>query len=328
MAWIHRQLCRFHFYRVFLEWTKVIVLPGFGSLPLYTVGTFFFQEIARESILNKASSLAYNFMLAIFPGIIFLFTLIPYIPVDNFQEQLLDFMQVVMPDNAFLAVESTLSDIVKNQNSGLLSVGFILATFFSTNGMSALMLFFNKSSLIAESRSWGRQRVVAFGLTLLLVLALTVGMAVFTAAGYVLSYLRDTFEFHSSFWSFWIKVARWVVLFGIYFLTVSILYKFGPASPKNWKFFSPGATLATILAILSFSAFAFYINNFGAYNKLYGSIGTLIVIMIWLYLNSLILLIGFELNASIALSKQSIKIVRPRKFNVFKYDDEQRSTSS
>lgn len=320
MAWLHRQLCKFRVYRLFIEWTKEVVLPGFGALPLYTVAVFFFQEIAREAILNKASSLAYNFMLAIFPGVIFLFTLIPYIPIQNFQEQLLDFVEVIMPENAFLAVESTLLDIVQNQNTGLLSVVFILAAFFATNGMTALMASFNKSSLISESRSWGRQRLVALGLTLMLILALTVGMGAFTVAGYVVSYLRNTFEADISFWSYLIKFARWVVLFVIYFFTVSILYKFGPASTRKWKFFNPGATLATILAILTFSAFAFYINKFGTYNKLYGSIGTLIVIMIWLYLNSLILLIGFELNASIALSKQSIKIVRPRKFNVFKSD--------
>src|SRR5690606_36823671 len=207
MTWLHRQLSRFKFYQLFIEWTKMIVVPGFGSLPVYTVATFFFQEIARESIVNKDSSLACNFMLAIFPGIIFLFTLIPYIPIENFQEQLFDFMEVVMPDNAFLTVESTLLDIVKNQNSSLLSIGFILATFFSTNGMSALMLSFNKSLLIMQSRSWGRQRLVAIGLTLLLVLALTVGMIVFTIAGYILSYLKDTFDVHASFWNFLISSA-------------------------------------------------------------------------------------------------------------------------
>lgn len=326
MKWVHRQLCRFRFYRVFLEWTKFIVLPGFGSLPLYTVGAFFFQEIARESIVNKASSLAYSFMLAIFPGIIFLFTLIPYIPIDNFQEQLLEFMEVVMPTNAFLAVESTLADIVKNQNRGLLSVGFLLATFFATNGMSALMNSFNKSSLIPESRSWGRQRVVAIGLTFVLLLALSIGIAIFSFAGYVVTYFRTTIELDSSFWTFLINASRWIVLLALYFFTVSILYKFGPASTRKWKFFNPGATMATILAILTFSAFAYYINNFGAYNKLYGSIGTLIVIMIWIYLNSLILLVGFELNASIALSKQSIKIVRPRKFNTYKLEKQHEIT--
>lgn len=318
MSWAHRNLLKIKPYYQFIEWTKIVVLPGFGSLPLYTVATFFFQEIARESILNKASSLAYNFMLAIFPGIIFLFTLIPYIPIENFQEKLLDFVEVVMPHNAFLAVETTLEDIVRNQNSGLLSVGFILATFFATNGVSSLMLAFNKASLILESRSWGQQRLVAIGLTLMIITALGIGMTIFTFAGYAIGYLRENIEVNAAFWRFVVAFSRWVILFGIYFLTVSILYKFGPASSRKWKFFSPGATLATILAILTFSGFAFYINQFGAYNKLYGSIGTLIVIMIWLYLNSLILLVGFELNASIALSKQSIKIVRPRNYNSFK----------
>ncbi|WP_257656962.1 YihY/virulence factor BrkB family protein [Parapedobacter lycopersici] len=318
MSWVHRNLLKFKPYYQFLEWTKVVVLPGFGSLPLYTVATFFFQEIARESILNKASSLAYNFMLAIFPGIIFLFTLIPYIPITNFQEKLLDFIEVVMPRNAFLAVETTLEDIVRNQNSGLLSVGFILATFFATNGVGSLMLAFNKASLVRESRSWGRQRVVAIGLTIMIIIALAIGMTIFTAAGYIIGYLRENIHINAAFWGFVIAASRWLILFGIYFLTVSILYKFGPASSRRWKFFSPGAMLATILAILTFSGFAFYINQFGAYNKLYGSIGTLIVIMIWIYLNSLILLVGFELNASIALSKQSIKIVKPRNYNTFK----------
>src|SRR5690606_5351413 len=122
-------------------------IPGFGKLPIYTVTTFFFQEITRESILNKASSLAYNFMLAIFPGIIFLFTLIPYIPVENFQEKLLGFLEIVIPTDAYNAIKNTLEDIVKNQNGGLLSFGFLLATFFATNGMTNLMMAFNKASL-------------------------------------------------------------------------------------------------------------------------------------------------------------------------------------
>lgn len=321
MLWLHRVLLNLSIYESFIEWTKTVVLPGFGSLPLYTVASFFFKEIARESIINKASSLAYNFMLAIFPGIIFVFTLIPYIPIDNFQEQLLDFVELILPNNAYLAVESTLLDIVKNQNGGLLSVGFLLATFFSTNGMSTLMLAFNKASLITESRSWGKQRLVAIALTLVTIIALVLGMSIYTTASYFLSYLQKTLDFHNDFWLFLINSTRWTILFGIYFITVSILYKFGPASTKKWKFFSPGATLATILAILTFSLFTYYINNFGAYNKLYGSIGTLIVIMIWMYLNSFILLIGFELNASITLSKQSIKIVATKKFNSFRSEE-------
>lgn|SRR5690554_5087313 len=320
MNWLHRLLLKFRPYDYFIEWTKIVVLPGFGSLPLYTVATFFFQEIGREALLNKASSLSYNFLLAIFPGIIFLFTLIPYIPVENFQEQLLSFIALVLPVNAYNTIQSTLEDIVTKQNSGLLSFGFLAALIFSTNGVHSLMLAFNKSSLIAENRGWFRQRMISVFLTIMIITALTIGMTIITASGYVFSFLKTALEVMDSKYISIITFTRWIILIGMYFFTVSFLYKYGPASSRKWKLFSPGATLATILAILTFWGFAYYINHFNTYNKLYGSIGTLIVIMIWLYLNSLILLVGFELNAAIALSKQSIKIVKPR-FNSFRANE-------
>jgi membrane protein len=295
------------------------ILAGLWKAPFIYCCYIFFQEIKREAILNKASSLAYNFMLAIFPGIIFLFTLIPYIPVDNFQERLMELLQLVIPNEAYAAVESTLEDIIKKQNGGLMSFGFLLATFFSTNGIVNLMRAFNKSSLSRENRSWGRRRLIALGLSFAIITALSASIAVFTIAGMVIAYLKSHISYDLSwFWTLVIKTSRWVILFAFYFLMVSLLYKYGPSVSRRWKLFSPGATLATILAILTFSGFAYYINNFNAYNKLYGSIGTIIVMMIWMYLNSLILLIGFELNASITLSKQSIKIVKPRVYNSFK----------
>jgi len=303
---LHRYLSRLKPYNRFIGWTKTAVVPGFDGLPLYTVLVFFFREIARESILNKASSLAYNFMLAVFPGILFLFSLIPYIPVENFQQKLLDIIQVALPDNAYDLLQTTLEDIVKKQNSGLLSVGFLLSTFFAVNGMDTLMAAFNKASLSVEKRPWMQRRLVATALSFASVLALTAGIAIFTGTGFVIGYLKNHIEYDLSwFWRFGLKMSRWIVLFGIYFITVGMLYKFGPSgSSKKWRFFGAGTNLATLLAILTFSGFTFYINHFGAYNKLYGSIGTLIVVMIWMYLNSVILLIGFELNAAIALSER------------------------
>ncbi len=301
-----------------IEWTKVIVLPGFSPLPLYTVLSFFFQEIGKDSIDNKASSLAYNFMLAVFPAIIFLFTLIPYIPINNFQDELLSLLSAVLPSNAYKAVEATLTDIVKTQNGKLLSVGFILALIFATNGVHNLMNAFNKSSLIAETRSWFMQRYVAINLTLLIALALIFGIGIIVAAEFVINFIRNTLNLKDGvFWVFLVGMLKWFITVSIYFITTSLLYRYGPANSKKWRFFSAGSWLATILAVLTSILFAFYINNFSTYNKIYGSIGTLLVIMIWLYLNSFIILLGFEFNASIDLSKRSIKIVKPR-FNSFK----------
>lgn len=318
MNWVHQQLLLLAPYRLFIKWTKACVLPGFSPLPLYTVATFFFKEIGKETLVNKASSLAYNFMLAIFPAIIFLFTLIPYIPKSiGFQKTLMDLLALVLPNTAYLAFETTINEIVNIQNGSLLSVGFILSIFFSTNGVHKLMIAFNKSSLIVETRTWLKQRLVAMVLTFIIAVSVVVCIAAMAIGEILLTYLQNELDYKGGITLFAIQLTKWALLGILYFITVSILYRYGPAHAKKWKFFSAGSWLATILAFVTIWGFSFYINNFGSYNKLYGSIGTLIVVMIWLYLNSLILLIGFELNASVDLSKRSVKIIRPN-FNLFK----------
>lgn len=317
MDWAHRILLKLRFYRYIIDWTRVVVLPGFRPLPLYTVAVFFFEEIKQESLVNKASSLAYSFLLAIFPGIIFLFTLIPYIPIKSFQDTLLNVIEIILPNNAYNAFESTIEDIVKNQHGGLLSFGFLSAMIFATNGVHKLMSAFNKSSLIVETRSWLKKRWIALVLTIVISLSLFVAILIMTIGQYVITFVQFQFDTNSKFWVYLITLTRWFIVVVLFFVTVSILYRYGPAHRRRWKFLSPGSILATGLAVLTSLGFTYYINHFSSYNKLYGSLGTLIVIMLWLYLNSLIILIGFELNASIDLSKRNLKIVKP-KYNTFK----------
>ncbi|MFW0715489.1 YihY/virulence factor BrkB family protein [Pedobacter sp. N23S346] len=320
MEWLHRQLLHLKLYSSFIEWTKSCVLPGFSPLPLYTVATFFFREIGKDTLVNKSSSLAYSFMLAIFPGIIFLFTLIPFIPIHGFQDQLLSLIELVLPHNAYDAFESTLNDIVKNQNTGLLSFGFLSAIFFATNGVKNLMKAFNKSSLIIETRGWIKQRLIALALTVFICLSIIACITAMALGEVLLKYIKEELHLKASLAVFAIQFTRWALLAALYFFTISILYRYGPSHAKKWKLFSAGSWLATILAFLTIWGFSFYINHFASYNKVYGSIGTLIVVMIWLYLNSFILLIGFELNASVDVSKRSVKIIRPN-YNLFKKSD-------
>jgi len=318
MEWVHQQLLKIRIYAMFIEWTKVCILPGFSPLPLYTVASFFLKEIGKDSLVNKASSLAYNFMLALFPAIIFLFTLIPFIPKRiGFQKQLMDFIVLILPADAYKAFEATLNEIVNKQNGGLLSFGFILSLFFATNGVHSLMMAFNKSSLIIETRSWIRQRLMAVALTITIALSVIICIVAMTIGEFALKYIDNELDIKGNLIAYLIQLTRWSLLGILYFVTTSILYRYGPAHSKKWKFFTPGSWLATILAFLTIWGFSFYINNFSSYNKVYGSISVLIVLMIWLYLNSLILLIGFELNASVDLSKRSIKIIKTN-FNLFK----------
>ncbi len=317
MEWLHRFLRRFTFYRYLVECTKYIAFPGFRPISLYTVAVFFFTEIKQGVLVNKASSLAYVFMLALFPGTIFLFTLIPYIPINHFQDNLLTILAQVMPKDAYTAFHDTIIGIVKKKSGGLSFLGFLTTLFFATNGVARLMQAFNKSSLQDETRTYIKRRWVALVLTVVISFSLLVAVAIMIAGHKLLFFLQHQFNSNAHGWFVVISILRWVVVVLIFFTTVSILYRYGPAHKQRWNFLSPGSILATALAVLTSVGFTFYINNFASYNKVYGSIGTLIVVMIWLYLNSLIILIGFELNASIELSKRSIIIVKP-KFNSFR----------
>jgi len=317
MRWLHRLFLRIKIYRAFVKWTKSVVLPGFGNLSIYAVSISLINEFLEDSLLNKASSLAYNFMLALFPGTLFLFTLIAYIPVDNFQDKLLELLHTILPTYAYLAFEATIEDIIKHQNAGLLSLGFITALYFATNGVSNLMQAFNNSSLILEKRSWLKRRGIAMLLAIIISIALIIAIAIMIAGESAITYLQSHIASKSHFWIYLLILSRWLIIISIFFVTISLLYRYGPSHKLKWPFLSPGSILATGLAILTSLGFTYYINHFASYNKIYGSIGTIIVVMLWLYLNSLILLIGFELNASIDLSKRNLKIVKPR-FNNFR----------
>jgi membrane protein len=317
MKWIHRQLLRFKIYRRFVAWSKLYILPGFHPLPLYDVIAFFSHEIQERTLLNKASALAFNFMLAFFPATIFLFTLIPYIPIKNFQGQLLSVLSTVLPYNAYMAFQATIEDIVRIHNGKLLSVGFVSALYFATNGISNLMQAFNRSSLVIEKRTWLKRRSIALVLTVVISIALLVAITIMTGGEALISTLKAHIQKKSNFWIYLLAFSRWIIVIAIFFFTISLLYRYGPANKQKWKFLSTGSIMATILAILTSLGFAYYINNFSSYNKVYGSLGGLIILMLWLYLNSLILLIGFELNASIEYSKRNIKVVKPM-FNAFR----------
>lgn len=318
MNWLHRILLRHsHFYRLFIKWTKSIVPVGFGTLSLYDVISSFINDFFQGTIINKASALAYNFLLAFFPAMLFLLTLIPYIPIRNFQMRLLDVVSSILPTNAYIAFQKTIEDIIVKQNGKLLSFGVIAALYFATNGVSYLMRAFNSSSLIIEKRSWLKRRMIATALTVVISISLLVAIVIMIAGQKLIELLQGHVFSNSDFWKYLLLVTRWLIIVVIFFVTISLLYRYGPAHKLKWPFLNPGSILATGLAVLTSWGFTYYINNFSSYNKLYGSIGTLIVVMIWLYLNSLILLIGFELNASIDLSKRSIKVIKPR-FNTFR----------
>lgn len=282
-----------------IQLAKRISLPGFYKTPIYDVIVFFFRGIVRGSLTTRASAIAFSFFLAIFPSIIFLFTLIPYIPVDNFQAQFFSMLKELIPSNAFAALESTLLEVITLKSGGMLSFGFVAALFFSTNGVNSLFGAFNATYHTYESRNIWSQYMISILLTVFLTFLISLATGLIVFGQVVLTY----FEAHNIIrdaLAIWLLVfGKWLVVLVLFFFSIALLYYFAPAERTKFRFFSPGASLATILIIITSIVFSAYVNNFGQYNKLYGSIGSFMALMLWLYFNAIALLVGFELNASI-----------------------------
>lgn len=286
----------------FMRLSKHITIPFFKGQSLYDVMRFFWLGIIDGNVTSRAASIAFSFFLALFPALIFLFSLIPYVPIEGFQDKLFDLLQDIMPPNSYGAAETTIEDIITNRRGGLLSFGFFLGLVFGANGFNALMTNFNTTIHELGSRSFLRQEMVAIFLTFVLSLLILLGVTLIIFTESFSVWLVDK-DFIPDSWIGLIQLARWLLMLFIVYISIAILYYFGPANRHLYSFFSPGSILATILIILASFGFSYYVDNFNQYNRLYGSIGTLLVILLWIYLNSIVLIVGFEFNASIAQAK-------------------------
>ena len=283
----------------FLEFVKTITLPGFNNVPLFDVVVFFLKRFTENDLQTRARAIAFSLFLAIFPTIIFLFTLIPYVPIENFQLQVLQLLKEFLPSSTYEAAYTTIEDIVSHQRGGLLSFGFIFAVYISAEGILTLMLWFNKSFHGTHQRSKLKQRLIALGLTVILAAITFLAIVMLIANELAISFLVKHHLMTNDIQYYLLQVLKWIVLTSLCFCGISTLYFFGPSERKKMYFVNAGSSLATILIIVASIGFNFFINNFGSYNKIYGSIGTLIIILIWIYIISLVLLVGYELNVSI-----------------------------
>lgn len=282
-----------------VERAENISLPFFDGVPVYDVALFFWRSIVDGAITTRASAIAFSFFIAFFPTILFFFTLIPYIPIENFHDELFRLIQEVVPESTYETIEDTVTDIILRPRGGLLSFGFVLALVFSTNGLASMMSAFDATIHSINRRSWISQRLAATLLLMILAVLLTLAIALLTGGQFAISYLQELDLLRDSFTIFLLNFGKWVVIIALFFFAYSFLYYMAPAKKTRWRFISAGSTLATILSIMAMAGFSYYINNFSQYNKLYGSIGTLLIILFLMYIMSLILLVGFELNASI-----------------------------
>ena len=278
---------------------RQLVLPGFGGVPLASVFKFVIKGFGKGVLVTRASSIAFNLLMALLPALIFLFTLIPFVPIPNFQEELIKLFESIIPAEAYSVLETTIVDVITRRSGGLLLIMFVATVIFSTNGIHAMINAFVVSAHDFKSRTWVDQRKIS-------IILLTIIIALIAIAGSMLIFGKMAFSrmvelqiVKKNLITYLLITLKWIVNILLLFLAISFLYWLAPAKKSDFRFISPGSILATVLFILTSLGFSAYVNAYGQYNKLYGSIGTLMIILVWLYLNSIALLIGFELNVSI-----------------------------
>ena len=257
-------------------------------------------KIGENETSERAASVSYSLILAVFPTVIFLFTLIPYITfIPDLQAQIMSFFKRVLPGDTFSSVDTTIRDIISRPRGGVLSLGFLLALYSATSGLVALMNAFNSSHKTEDRRGFFKIRGVAIGLTFTLAIALFLAVIGLIVGGIVSDYLLKFGILNNVVIADLLALARYLVVFGVFVAAVSIIYRFGPDVNMKWTFVTPGSVIASVLIVLTTLAFSYYVSNFGSYNKVYGSIGTLIALMIWINLIALLLIMGFEMNVAL-----------------------------
>ena len=288
--------------RYLFKKAHAIVIPGLKGATLFQVGKFFSRELKTLKLQERAAAVTYNFLMAMPPTFLFLFSLVPFLPLNNVEQTILNTLKLVSPNhNIYISVRNVVSDFMTTQRHDVVSYGIILVLYFSSNGVMGLMRSFDKSLPLYVKRTGLQRRWTAIKLTIMLIAIIIVGLAVLIMQSRDLNpYINKMF--HSVFA---VKMVSFIILALLVFISISIIYTYGPSLTHRLKFFSTGSVFATISSIIVTSVFFFLVNHFINYNKIYGSIGTLIAFMVWVWLNTIIILLGYELNVSILLGKLS-----------------------
>lgn len=284
--------------RLYLESKTFKGLKGHS---LYEIGRYFLRSLFMENLSVRASSLSFNFFLALFPALIFLLTLIAYLPYDGLKTQLMEQLSMILPERSYKEIAETISEILNKQNSSLLSFGFVFTVYFASNAFHLLISSFNKR-LVASTlvkQNWLVIRGKAVFLTVLQTALIIVFLSLVTWAYQIEHYMEVNNWPLVSVYNFFVELLKYLLMMGLFLLAISSLYYFAPSKTDKWKFFTIGSFLASALSIIATFGFTLYVNNFDSYNKIYGSIGAILALMVLIYINVFLVIIGFELNTSI-----------------------------
>jgi membrane protein len=258
---------------------------------------------------TRAAAIAFRVFVSIFPAIIVLLSLIPVIPIDDFQESLFENIRAFFPGDTFSLVESTLDDLINKTHHTLISLGFVLALYFASNTVHAILLGFNESYHLEKKHKPLIIRVYSLVLLVVLTILIVLAVGLITFSEIIFHYLQEFQIVNDAFILLLLKIAQWLIITLLLYTSITVLYNAGDLNRKKWQYLTAGASLATTFFIAGSLGFAWFVQNFSSYNKLYGSLGTLLVLLVWINFNSFIILMGFELNTSINKAVKKINVI-------------------
>lgn len=288
--------------------SKRITLPGFQGLKVFDVYQFLIDQINREGLNIRAAAISYNFVMAIPAAMLFLCTLIPYFPISNriFHQLILMINELTPDENARQILTHFLDNILNKPQTGLVSLGFILTLFYSSNAMMGIMRAFDKSQRVRAKTNFIEKRIRAIKLTSILFGLLIGSLLISLGQGELFRRIMNLSHIRDLRTHFWFRSLRWIFIVLLFFYSVGFIYKYAPTlkNKKRGRLITPGVVLATLLMILATTVFGYWAQNISNYNKFYGSIGSMMILMLLIFINSLMLLIGYELNISIKYLKE------------------------
>lgn len=286
-----------------VKFLKSIRLPGFEGLSIYDLSEMYIKGIILGTLNIRASAISFSFFMALFPFLLFVLNLLPFIPIQNFDGVLLEFIEALLPQETHAFFTTIFQDIQSKPRGGLLSSVFILSIFLTANGVSSIFASFEESYHINLTRNFFKQYFIAVGVSVLLAFLLLLAVAVFIF--FEIYFLKKLPDFVPNTIN-WIRIGQLFFFVILAYFSISTLYFFGTVEGRISRFFSPGAFMTTLLLISSTYLFGIYVDRFSTYNQLYGSIGALLLFMLYTWINSILLLLGFELNATLnKLNKKS-----------------------
>ncbi len=296
----------------FVKLFKKLKLPGFEGLSVYDLLELYTSGIVKGALSTRASAIAFSLFMALFPLIIFLVTLIPFVAPyilmpgnEPFDKTMLFYLETFLPTATSDYFSSIFEEINSQKRSGLLSSAFGLSIILIANGVNAIFAGFERSHHVELTRNFIRQYLYAFGVGLMLAILLIITAVLFVYFEfYVVSYVSEwasktTGTSLDAGDNLGVVIGKTISLFVVTYLGTAILYYFGTREGRKARFFSIGALMTTLLVMLTSYLFGIYVEKFARYNELYGALGGLLILMVYIWLNSNILLLGFELNASL-----------------------------